>query len=310
MWTKIRIDVDDEQGADVVGDVAAAERQRPASVIRASSPARPSTAAAKASRAPSRSSASSPASVLPPGEATALRTSAGAVAAQQLGGPGRRLHHQLPRQLRVEPVRSAGIGDRLDRQRQVGRRAAHHRGRRVEVLVGQLDHVPERLQLLPQPPALGGPATQRTPLRTSTPTFGITRSTSAPGKRGRDRLQRRGRRAPRRPPSAPCSSGATSLQLRRLHRQHHQVGPLGDLARWRRPLPPSSPASACARPEPRVGEQHPANSPAQPRAIAAAMLPEPTKPTIIGGAYPARGRRLCRASARHPRPGRRTTRTG
>ena len=159
-------DVDDEERADVVGDVAAAERQRGSSA--ASSPATPRTAASKASRAPSRSSASSPASVLPPGEATALRTSAGWRAAQQLGGPGRRLHHQLPGQLGVEAVVGAGVGDRLDRQRQVGRRAAHHRGRRVEVLVGDLDHVPEQVQLRPHLGRRPSPATQSTPLRTST----------------------------------------------------------------------------------------------------------------------------------------------
>ena len=119
--------------------------------------------------------------MLPPGEATARRTSAGWLAAQQLGGAGGGLDDQLAGQLRVEAGRGAGVGERLDRQRQVGRRAAHHRRRGVEVLVGKLDHVAEQLEQA-RASAEASPATQSTPWRTSTPTFGITRSTSASGK--------------------------------------------------------------------------------------------------------------------------------
>ena len=64
--------------------------------------------------------------------------------------------------------------------------------------------------------------------------------------------------------------------------------------------PPSSAASSFARPEPESVKSIPSTSPASPRAIAAAMLPDPANPTIIwrrltvprkirSGASPARG---------------------
>ena len=75
MLSEDQDDVDDEERVDVVGDVAPGSAASAITPRILSSEAR--TAASKASRAPSRSSASSPASVLPPGEATARRTSAG-----------------------------------------------------------------------------------------------------------------------------------------------------------------------------------------------------------------------------------------
>ncbi len=45
--------------------------------------------------------------------------------------------------------------------------------------------------------------------------------------------------------------------------------------------PPSSPASAAARPDPLSENSISSNSPFHPRAMAAAMLPDPTKPTIM-----------------------------
>src|SRR5262249_25936616 len=67
-------DVDEEERGDVIGHVTPRDRKRHHPRI-LSSEAR--TAAANASLTPSRSSASNPASVLPPGEVTETRTSAG-----------------------------------------------------------------------------------------------------------------------------------------------------------------------------------------------------------------------------------------
>ena len=67
--------VDEQQRGDVVGDVAAGEREREHQPRIRFSEAR--TAALNASAAPRSASAPSPASVLPPGDATVRRTSIG-----------------------------------------------------------------------------------------------------------------------------------------------------------------------------------------------------------------------------------------
>ena len=259
MLAKIRIDVDDEERADVVGDVVAGERQRDHPRI-LSSEARPPPR--RRARAPSRSSASRPASVLPPGEATALRTSAGWRRAQQLRRAGGGLDHQLARQLGVEPVGGAGVGDRLDRQRQVGRRAAHHRGRRVEVLVGELDHVPEQLQLRPHRRRGRRRRRRARPAGPRPPTFGITRSISAPGKRRRaaapaaspasieTTLPRRGQLAAPPPRASPASPPARRRSAAR-----------GRSPRSTTASRPSSSASAGAGPEPQSENSMPLELP-------------------------------------------------
>ena len=95
------------------------------------------------------SSASRPASVLPPGEATARAHVRRVADPEQLGGPGGGLDDQLARQLLVEAGVGAGVGQRFDRERQVGGGAAHHRGRGVEGLVGELDDMAEQPEQLP-----------------------------------------------------------------------------------------------------------------------------------------------------------------
>ena len=138
-------DVDEEERRDVVGDVLAGDREQDHPRI-LSSEAR--TAASKASRAPSRSSASSPASVLPPGEVTATRTSAGRRMRISAAGACGGLDDQLLGQLLVQAGVGAGVGERLGHQGEVRGRAAHHRGGDVELRVGQLDDRPENAQLL------------------------------------------------------------------------------------------------------------------------------------------------------------------
>ena len=277
MLSRIRIDVDDEEGADVVGDVAAAERQRDHPRILSSEAA---TAAAKAARAPSRSSASRPASVLPPGEATALRTSAGWRTPQQLGGPRGRLDRPAP-----GPAR--GRGRRRRRRRRSprppapGRRARSPSPRSPRRSPRRRSRPRARAaRASPAPPAPASPATQRTPLRTST--ADVRHHPQDSGARETPPAAARAATAARIETTscAAPSSGATSLELRRLDREHDEVGARGDLLvgdapRPRAPRPAPRPAGAG------VGEQHRSNSPAQPRAIAAAMLPDPTKPTIM-----------------------------
>ena len=202
--------------------------------------------------------------MLPPGEATAPAHVGRVADPQQLRGSRRRLDDQLPGQLRVEAGVGAGVGERLDRERQVGGRAAHHRGRRVELLVGELDDVAEQLEHRPHLGRLRSPATQSTPRRTSTATFGITRITSAPGKAASTRASGVAPSSET-TASAPRQLGGDLLEPRRLHREHDDVGPLGQLGVGveRLAARPRRPASA-ARPEPESVNSIPSTSPAQP----------------------------------------------
>jgi hypothetical protein len=147
---------------------------------------------------------------------------------QQLRGAGGGLDNELPRQLRVEAVRRAGIGDRLDRQGQVGGRAAHDRGGRVEILVAYLDHMPERRQcpthLLG---SLAGDAEHPSAylhahVRHHPQHFG-------PGKRLLQPLQRH-RREDRGDPLRGTQIGRDGVERRRLDRDDDEIRPLGDLA--------------------------------------------------------------------------------
>lgn len=65
---------------------------------------------------------------------------------QQLRRPGRRLHDQLPSKLLVKTIRSPRIGNRLNRKRQIGGRTPHHRSRRIELRIRQLNHMPKLLK--------------------------------------------------------------------------------------------------------------------------------------------------------------------
>lgn len=56
------------------------------------------------------------------------------------------LHHKPEGELRGEPFSGARGGDRLHRECEIGRGAAHHRGRGVEILISKLDHVSKDLQ--------------------------------------------------------------------------------------------------------------------------------------------------------------------
>ncbi len=134
-------EVDDEQGLDVVGDVVAPDRRADHRRIRSIDAC---TACSNAFVAPPRSSASRPASVLPPGEATAARREAGWRVSKQLRGAGQRLQDELARQLFVETFASPRVGEHLGDQREVGGRAAHDRRRRVDQSLLQLHRAAEQ----------------------------------------------------------------------------------------------------------------------------------------------------------------------
>ena len=117
--------------------------------------------------------------------------------------------------------------------------------------------------------------------RTSTPRFGITRSTSAPGKAAPSRetagtaarIETTLRAAPSSGATRSSAAGFTATTTKSAR---------SAISRLERASPPSSAASSTARPDPESENSMPLSSPAQPRAMAAAMLPDPTKPTIIG----------------------------
>ena len=194
--------------------------------------------------------------MLPPGEATAAAHVGRMADPQQLGRAGGRLDHQLPCQLLVEARVGAGVGDRFHGERQVGRGAAHHRGRRVELLVGQLDDVPEDLEQLPAPRAPRSPATQSTPRGPRPPTFGITRTTSAPGKAASTRSSEV---APSSETTAfaPGQFGSHFVEARRLHGKHDQIGALGQLGVGVDRLAPELGGELRRAPGPGIGEEHP-----------------------------------------------------
>ncbi len=145
------------------------------------------------------------------------------------------------------------------------------------------------------------PATQSTPFRTSTPTLGITRSTSASGNACSNRSSGTAARIDTTLRAAPSSgatpSSATGFTATTTKSARSAISSLLAAS------PPSSPASCRARPEPLSEKSIPSHLPAQPRAIAAAMLPDPTKPMIMAGRLSPRapGQRR-KGLARRPGP--------
>ena len=68
----------------------------------------------------------------------------GIVREQVLAGAGGRLADEPRAQFRVEPGLDAGLDQGLDGERDVSRRAAHHGGRRIELVLGDLEDAAER----------------------------------------------------------------------------------------------------------------------------------------------------------------------
>ena len=112
----ITIDVDRDQRAEEVGDLARAAARR------SRSPPRRPWPRANAARTPPRSSAASPRAVVPPGEATARRSASVSylARAQQRRGAGHRLGDELAATSRRHAAADAGVDLRLDEQRPVG----------------------------------------------------------------------------------------------------------------------------------------------------------------------------------------------
>ena len=285
---RMRTQVDEEQGADVVGDVAAVDRvSRPARPLTGTAPATPRPRARSRPGKPPAASASSPASVAPPGGATASITASGSFVRSSSRGALERLRRRARERVDgSRPSAQPAADECLGEQGDVRGRARHHRHRRLELLLGEGDRM-RRAR-----PA-GGPARRRDRRAsarrarrsrgsrgpTSTGWFGITRITGTPGKaaceprdgsrreHGEDR-RRLAARAPRRP-----------LERRRLHGEHER-------RRFRRPARQASPESLPRSPPPaprREQRRDRQNSiasgrsseRAQPRAIAPAMLPAP-----------------------------------
>ena len=293
-------DVDEEERADVVGDVAAVSARASSDSRRRilSSEARPrfegsSTTPSSWARARPRCCrrARRPRCESSPGRCP-----------QQLGGPGGASRDQLTGELRVEAVLAAGVGERLDRERQVGGRAAHHRRRGVEVALGELDDVAEQLQQREQPVTklVGMPSGGACRARPAAPRPAGSASpgASAPETPGQTRSSDVAASSESSAGAAPPSSAATASSARRLDREDDQdVAALGELG-IRADAPRRRPRRPAPRPGPsRVGEQHrlePARPAAQPRAIAAAMLARADEPDDHGRSLIAgepRGRR-------------------
>jgi len=124
------------------------------------------------------------------------------------------------------------------------------------------------------------PATQMTPLRTSTPTFGIVRRiVAASGKASRRRASGVAARTET-ISLASCRDGATTSRAAGLTARI-SASARRATSSLESASPPSSSASAAARPEPESEKSIPSTCPASPRASAAAMLPDPMKPMTI-----------------------------
>ena len=202
------------------------------------------------------------------------------VSTQQLGGAHGRLDDQLAGELRVEPIGGPGVGNRLNRQRQIGRRAAHHRSSGVELRVRQVDHAPKPLRASRAPPDQRvSPRRRAHPCGPRRRRSASPAATSASGKALRS-VSNEVAPSSETTTFAALSSPAASPSLAGLTARHHDVGPLGQLP-IRSASPPSSAASSPARPEPPSVKSNPSALPRIPRAIAAAIFPDPQNPTII-----------------------------
>ena len=290
-------DVDDEQRADVVGDVAAGDRVAAAQASPRILASEAATAAANASR-----------------DSLAVKRLEPRLGAAAGRGDGCR---SAPRASRVRsssavpaavsttserassgsrPSAAVAVGDRLDDQRQVGGRAAHHRGgerrsaRRRSPRPGPA--TPSR-STTRRPSASSTPLGRRRsrspPCRTSTPRLGITRIAADSGKAAATRVDRgraEHREDRRRRPAPPA---ATASSVLRLHRRA-RAGRARSASSAFEPTasPPTSVGERAGPAGAGVGEQHPlgpalAGGPAA-RPSRRPCFPQPAKPTIIAAA--------------------------
>ena len=203
-------DVDEEQGVDVVGDVAAGQGERDHPRI-LSSEAR--TAASNASRAAFAVERLQPRLGAAAGRGDRPAHVGRMPPAEQLGGPGGRLDDQLASELLVEPGLGAGIGERLDGKRRDRRARIPSPRWRRRTPSRAARPVAQRLQHRPD---LGARASRRhrgRPAAPRLPTLGITRTTSRLGKAPLRRSPARWRRAARRSPSRRRARPRTSPSI-------------------------------------------------------------------------------------------------
>ena len=225
-------------------------------------------------------------------------------ASEQLRRSRERVDDELVRELCVESRVPAGGRQRFRDERDVGRRARHHRPSGLDLVLRDGHHraehpeqVEQRVELVP--PLLSGRDEADHPAAHLDRHVRHRHHGRHPGERlleprdrhaGEDRDQRW---------SLPVQLTGHGVQRGRLHGKHDDVRARRELGEVSRPLLRRPPAQAAPHDptrsrqtaSPRAGDPlH-----AQPRAIAAAMLPAPAKPIRIR-------RRLCqpRAHARRP----------
>ena len=227
---------------------------------------------------------------------------------QQLGGAAGRLDHQLARQLLVETGFCARVGQRLHRQRQIRRGAAHHRRRRVEVGVRKLEDVAEEVEHLPDLGAQLASHAEDAPPHLDRdirhdPSHGRLRED------GLNSLQRGGSEQ-RYDCVRPLQLLGGGLEHGRLHCQDEDVRALGELGVRADGVPTDLGRQTCRPPGPRVREEHAVDVSSQAAGHRRGHAARPTKPhnhvaqtsralTGGSGAQPTRGGLF---SAPHPRP--------
>src|SRR6476659_7229860 len=280
--------IDEEHGSDIVGDVAAPDRCTDHGRIRSIDAC---TACSKAFVAPPRSSASRPASVLPPGEATAARREAGwrvskscAVPASASRTSSRDSSSSRPSRAPASASTSATRAKYAGEQPMTAVAGSSSRSSSSTVRPSSPSSASTSRDSSPEAPS--GGVWQISPRLTSTARFGMARNRGASGKTWRSRATGVAPRTdstavaalPRASAAVSSAAGFTASTTRSES--------LPSWARFARAPPPSSSASAAARPEPASENSITSGPPspaAHPRAIAAAMFPAPANPTFIAG---------------------------
>ena len=242
-------DVDEEERVDVVGDVVAGDRRSGVIMRPAIRSSEASTAAAKASRGALAVERLEPGLGAAAGRGDRPAIAAGSCVAEQLGGAGGGLGDQLARRARGRAGLGAGLGQRLGDEREVGGRAAHHRGRGIQSVVGELDHAGRaRSSALAR--------SRRSPRRRRRSPRGRPRprgSASSAGPRRRGAPRAGARPAPRASTEttrcAAASDGATASSFAGFTARTTKSARAASSS-LPSASPPSSSASAAARPEP------------------------------------------------------------